>query len=53
MRKSALSALTSNRYSQAIAYDEPKAIAGIGISKKSNCKSPSAVAHLKQHIFSC
>ncbi|MDZ8238435.1 MAG: hypothetical protein RMZ69_14850 [Nostoc sp. ChiQUE01a] len=52
-RESALTALTSNRYSQAIAYDEPKAIAGIEISKKSNCKSPSAVAHLKQHIFSC
>ncbi|MDZ8024930.1 MAG: hypothetical protein RMX97_09635 [Nostoc sp. DedQUE11] len=44
MRKSALTALTSNRYSQAIAYDRSKAIART---------SPSAIEHLKQHIFSC
>ncbi|MDZ8107476.1 MAG: hypothetical protein RM338_17910 [Nostoc sp. DedQUE12a] len=44
MRESALTALTSNKYSQAIADDEPKAIV---------CTTPSAVTYLKQHIFSC
>ncbi|MFN6562092.1 MAG: hypothetical protein RMY28_020185 [Nostoc sp. ChiSLP01] len=52
MRESALTALTSNRYSQAIAYDRLAAIARTKISNKSNCQSFLAVMHLNQHIVS-